>query len=332
MYPSNKWRQTRKDRDLTPAELYKKYKFKPRLLSKKELDDFLKECAEEAAIISNFRKGEEEVVDIFQPASFEEYVGQEDAKEILKIISKAAEKEQRSLPNLLITGSAGLGKTTLGKILLKDEEYTFADGNSVNTTYANLEGYAIIDEIHNVKPEICDSLNVILDQNLLRIIGCTTNPGMLPSPFRSRFRTINLIPYAVENLIDIMQNVLVRKKTQTVDRPFLEQIAIRSRQTPRTALKTLSFMMDIMVVNEAPSLTKEIFDRALGMIGMDSEGLLPIDRRYLDAFPDNGQAVGLQYLSAVTGIDKETIEEEIEPYLMNLKRLNRSSRGRVLVR
>jgi holliday junction DNA helicase RuvB len=300
--------------------------FKPRSLSKKELDD----------LISSYKEEIDDTVfedddGIFTPQTFDEYIGQEEAKEILQIMANAARIEERSLPNLLIAGSAGLGKTTLAKILLKGEAYTFTDGNSVNVTYPSLSGYNIIDEIHNVKPDVCDTLNVVLDQGKLRIIGATTNPGMLPGPFRSRFRAVNLTPYTRNDLVRIMENVLIRKQTLTMERSFLKQIAAKSRRTPRTALKILSFIMDVMIVSQESNLSKDSYIKAINILGLDDDGLLPIDRRYLEAFPDNGQPVGLQFLAAVTGIDKETIENEVEPWLMTLKKINRTSRGRELV-
>lgn len=299
--------------------------FKPKKLTKVELQELIDSYRIEPGAVFNTE------YDVFEPQSFDEYIGQAEAKTILQIMALAAEKEDRALPNLLISGGAGLGKTTLAKILLKGKPYSFVDGNSVNATFTTLNGYVIIDEVHNVKPDVCDSLNVILDQGQLRIIGCTTNPGLLPSPFRSRFRSVDLTPYTTNDLIRILQNVLVRKGTLQINDSLLKQIAKRARRTPRTALKILSFIMDIMIVNNEKTLTTLSFNRSLEMLGLDDEGLLPIDRRFLAAFPENNQPVGLQYLAAVTGIDAETIENEIEPWLMTLKKLNRTSKGRVLI-
>lgn len=268
--------------------------------------------------------------DIFKPQTFDDYVGQEQAKQIIQVMLEASDREDKDIPNFLFTGTAGLGKTSLAKIILGPIPHLFIDGKSLKTL-DGLPSFVIIDEVHNVKSDLCDSLNILIDDARIIIMGATTNPGQLPGPFRSRFQTINLIPYNVEQLVQIMHNVLVRKGTLDMDDMYLEQIAARSRQTPRTALKYLSFVMDLMTVNNSVALSQEILDNAFEMLGVDDEGLLEIDRKYLEAFPVNGQPVGIDYLTAVIAQDKETIEQEIEPYLMNKKLIDRTPRGRIRI-
>lgn len=266
--------------------------------------------------------------DIFDPKTFDEYVGQEHAKELAQIMLWAAEKEARPIPNILIAGASGLGKTTLAKLILDGKIYKFTDGNSVNTIdLAQLGGYIVIDEIHNVKSEVCDSLNTIIDKGMIRIIGCTTNPGNLPGPFRSRFRTIPLIPYTVEDLTDIQMNAIKRKGTIKAPSDLIELISKRGRFTPRRALQYLAFVMDLMVIRDESTLNEITLVDAFDKIGVDENGLLDIDHRYLAAVPTD-RPVGLQYIAAVLQTDKETIEREIEPYLLQTKLIDRNSRGR----
>lgn len=269
--------------------------------------------------------------EIFKPKTFDDYVGQEKAKEIIQIMIEAADEEDRDYPNLLLTGSAGLGKTSLAQIILDGIPHQFIDGSSVNTQYKELQNFVIIDEIHNVKPEVCDSLNLVIDKGDIVIMGCTTNPGMLPGPFRSRFQTITLTPYSIDNLVQIQRNVLIRKNTLKISDELLVMIANRGRGTPRVTLKYLAFAMDLMVVRKYQELSEDLLLNAFDMLGVDEQGLLQIDHSYLESFPPNNRPVGIQYLAAVLSQDKETIEQEIEPYLLQLKLIDRTPRGRVKI-
>lgn len=264
--------------------------------------------------------------DIFEPQNFDEYIGQDRAKALVKIMIEAADKENRPLPNMIIAGSYGLGKTTLAKLILKGKPYQETTGTAANTR-DNFSGYILVDEIHNIRPEICDDINKKLDSGRLRIVGCTTNPGLLPGPFRSRFRVIQLEAYTVEDLTQIQYNAINRKGTITASYALLEEISKRGRSTPRRTLQYLAFIMDLMSVKNEGVLTQETLDEAFDKLGVDNLGLLDIDHRYLNALPTD-RPVGLQYLTSVLQIDKDTIEQEIEPYLMQQKLIDRTTRGR----
>lgn len=268
-----------------------------------------------------------------EPSSFDEYIGQEKAKEFVQILVTAAKKDNRRIPNILFSGPAGLGKTTLAKLVLKGMPAMFVDGNAVNSTYSDLFGHVIIDEIHNVKPNVCDSLNILVDNNKLNILGCTTNAGQIPKALRSRFRTVSLFPYTDEDLVAIMKGVLARKKkSKTIKDDFLLEIAKRSRNTPRRAIQYLLFTLDLISVKGQNKLSDKLLEESFRMIGVDERGLLEIDHKYLAAFPNDwNRSVGIQYLSAVLGIDRETLEEDVEPYLMQLKLIDRTAKGRKLI-
>ncbi len=269
--------------------------------------------------------------DPFKPQSLEDYIGQEKAKKIVSVVVNAAIKEKRPLPNTLITGPYGQGKTSLARIMADTYERNIPliDAASVNKTLIT-EGMYIVDEIHNLGADICDSLNIMLDNNKLHIIGCSTNAGALPAAFRSRFRQIYLEPYTKADIAKIISRV-IKVKELTIQTKSLEDIANRSRLNPRTALNYLAYVFDIASLQSARKITQEIVEDAFEQLGVDKYGFLSRDYAYLKALPRNGRAVGLQYLSAVTSIDPQTIEMEVEPYLLQQGLIDRTPKGRKLV-
>jgi len=268
--------------------------------------------------------------DVFKPQSFDEYVGQEKAKAIIEVMTDAAEAEERYYPNFLLTGTAGLGKTSLAKLIVGPLSHRFIDGTLANSVLDELRNFVIIDEIHNMKPEACDKMNLMIDNQKIIVMGCTTNPGALPGPFRSRFQIINLVPYTEQQLTQIMRNVVERKGSLEIADEYLEQIAVRGRETPRTVLKYLSFFIDLMVTRKEDIASQQTLNDSFEMLGVDERGLLDIDRQYLDALPLS-TPVGIGYLTAVLAQDKETIEQEIEPYLLHLGLIDRTPKGRVRI-
>jgi Holliday junction DNA helicase RuvB len=268
--------------------------------------------------------------DIFSPRSFDEYIGQPEAKELSHIMVQAAHNERRAIPNIMVVGEYGLGKTTLAKVIMREAGLPerMYDGTSVNKEFPE-PGTFIIDEIHNLDSEIADGLNLKLDSGQFHIIGCTNYPGNLPSAFRSRFRTLHLKPYNADELKTIIQKVCDRKKVG-YNKDALELLSLRSRFNARQAIMYLSLVFDVMSVNKVSTVNMEVVNDTLSKIGVDSKGLLPRDRKYLEALPDS-RPVGLQYLSAVLGIDDKTIEEEVEPFLLRMGFIDRTQRGRVKI-
>jgi len=276
------------------------------------------------------KKAPHKIADIFAPTTFDEYIGQAKAKQTVSIMVDAALKEQRPIPNILIDGPFGLGKTTLATLILKRAgvEPTLVDGAAVAKNMPT--GTVIIDEIHNVPPDVCDSLNISLDQGLLTVVGCTTTLGALPAAFRSRFRQVHLDLYSVTDLTEILEKVANRKGIQST-KPLLTQVAKRSRFTARIAINYLATIFDYMAVKNETTLTSKTMKEVFDNLGLDEFGFLPRDYEYLKAL-NTEQPVGLQYLEAMINVDKATIEEEIEPYLMRMGLINRTPRGRLLIK
>ena len=267
---------------------------------------------------------------IFRPRNFDEYIGQDEAIYLSRIMVAAALNESRPLPNIMIAGGYGLGKTTLATLIIQAMGMPLRvhDGYSINKAIPD-HGTIVIDEIHNLQPEITDVLNGYIDSGKLSIVGCTTNPGALPLAFRSRFRNLFLEDYRVEDLVQILSLICNRRGIE-YDLEGLEFIAQRSRFNARQGITFLQIVFDFMSVNKEQSLSKGIAVKTLEKLGVDQRGLLPRDKKYLNALPSD-RAVGLSYLVSMLGIDEDTITNEIEPYLMRMGYIDRTSRGRTLV-
>ena len=265
---------------------------------------------------------------IFSPETLSDYVGQARAKRLVEIMVGAALKDKRPLPNILISGPFGQGKSALAHIIVNmmGQKIPTLDAMAVNQTMPS--GTVVIDEIHNLEAQVCDSLNMLLDQNKIHIIGCTTNPGKLPAAFRSRFRNIHLDQYSVDDIFLIIEKYLKDKRSLTLN-SVISNIAERSRRNPRTAINYLSMITDLMSVREAKTLTINLVSEAFKEMGVDEKGLQIRDYAYLNALPD--RPVGLQYISSRISVDIKTIEEEIEPYLMQIGLIDRTPRGRIRV-
>lgn len=268
--------------------------------------------------------------DIFTPKTFDEYIGQEEAKETALIMINAAKMEHRPLPNILIDGEYGLGKTTLAKIIVQTYGGVskFIDAASAIKDVPK-SGLVVIDEIHNLPSEITDQLNVYLDGGGLQIIGASTDVGDLSAPFRSRFRGLHLHSYSVADLTTMLVNICMRKGV-VASETNLREIAKRSRANARLATMNLMFVFDLMTIRNERELTKPTMTSAFTKLGMDDHGFIPRDYAYMRALPE-GRAVGVQYIAAVIGIDSKTIEQEIEPYLMRQGLIDRTPRGRIKV-
>lgn len=305
---------------------------------------------------------EDEVIDrAIRPKSLADYTGQAHVREQMAIFIEAAKGRGDPLDHLLIFGPPGLGKTTLAMIVANEM------GVNIKTTsgpvlekagdlaalLTNLEQNDVlfIDEIHRLSPVVEEILypamedyqldimigegpaarSIKLDLPPFTLVGATTRAGALTSPLRDRFGIVQRLEfYKVEELSQIIQRSAHYLNMQ-LDSQGATEIARRSRGTPRIANRLLRRVRDYAQVKANGIVTVEVASAALKMVDVDAEGFDYMDRKLLDAIIDKfmGGPVGLDNLAAAIGEEKETIEDVIEPFLIQQGFIQRTPRGRI---
>jgi Holliday junction DNA helicase RuvB len=299
-----------------------------------------------------------------RPTRLEDYVGQAKAKENLRIYIKAALRRREALDHVLLTAPPGLGKTTLSAIIANEmgAEFKSTAGPVIEKSgdlaalLTNLqEGDVLfIDEIHRLSPAIEEILYPAMeDYNLdlmigqgtaarsiklelpkFTLVGSTTRPGLLTAPLRGRFGIIfHLDFYTVEDL----EKIIIRSAGilgVEIDGQGAHCIARRARGTPRIANRLLRRVRDYAEVDYDGRITEEVANSALDRMEVDTYGLDEIDRKLLLTIIEkfDGGPVGLGTISAGIHEEKDSIEEIIEPYLIQIGFLNRTPRGRMATR
>ena len=326
-----------------------------------QTDDFAPAPAKRVISAVPASPQEEAIERALRPKLLQEYVGQAKAREQLEIFIGAAKKRGEALDHVLLFGPPGLGKTTLSHIIAQELGVNLRQTSGpvlekpkdLAALLTNLEKNDVlfIDEIHRLSPVVEEILypaledyqidimigegpaarSIKLDLQPFTLVGATTRAGMLTNPLRDRFGIVARLEfYTPEELARI-----VTRSAGLLGTPMDEaggfELARRSRGTPRIANRLLRRVRDYAEVKGDGRITKSIADKALAMLDVDPQGFDVMDRKLLEALIHrfDGGPVGLDNIAASIGEEAGTIEDVIEPYLIQQGYLQRTPRGRI---
>ncbi len=316
---------------------------------------------QEQFFTSTLTEKERDTENILRPKTFPDYVGQDKVKENLSVYIRAALSRGESLDHVLLYGPPGLGKTTLAHIIANEMgvPITITSGSAIpgkfdlSAILSKLKPNEVlfIDEIHRLNSSLeeilypamedyrldfvvgkgpsATSVNIKLEK--FTLIGATTKAGNLAAPLRDRFgMQMRLVMYTPQQLQQIVVKS-AKKLGSMVENEAADEIARRSRGTPRIANRLLKRVRDFAEVIGNGVITAEVTKHAMQVMEVDELGLDAVDKNILNTIIDkfSGGPVGLDTLSSATGEDSQTIEDVYEPYLLQLGFIARTPRGRV---
>jgi Holliday junction DNA helicase RuvB len=306
---------------------------------------------------------------MIRPNTLSEFVGQQNARRILNVLITASKRRGEPVPHLLMSGQPGLGKTTLARILASEMNGRLVEmvgsslKNATEMTAQLLELRAndvlFIDEIHALPRKLEEILYGAMEDRVITtaeagfddlmkqlgirngdktrkthqlppftLIGATTLLGLTTAPLRSRFRQIiELEPYGIEDLQTIVSNAAT-KLAFDLSAEAAREIALRSRGTARTAMGNLLWVRDFVVADGGVA-TMDALNAAFELRGIDQNGMTRTDREYLRRLIEADEPMGVETLASAIGESPETLEENVEPFLLRQGFIQRTGRGRV---
>mgnify|MGYP004538161979 FL=1 len=317
----------------------------------------------EESIIRNVEVEDDGILDnSIRPEVLDEYIGQKDVKENIKIFIEAAKIRKEPLDHVLLYGPPGLGKTTLAYIIANEmgTNIKTASGPSIEkagdlaAVLSTLEAGDVlfIDEIHRIPKFIEEILypamedftldiiiggegsskSIKIDLPPFTLVGATTRAGDLTSPLRDRFGIISKLQFYTDDELEKIVKRTARVLNTSIEDDAAMELAKRSRGTPRIANRLLKRVRDFALVTGDGTITKEITNHALERLKVDKLGLDDVDRQLLLTIIEkfNGGPVGVEAISSSIGEEVATIEDVYEPYLLQRGLLKRTNRGRVV--